>query len=126
VRSPSSWLSERMAVKALSVKQPWANLIASGEKTIETRRWETAYRGPLLIVSLKKPAIEPAGCALAVAELIDCRLMEKEDEQEALCGLYEGAYAWVLHDVKRIRPFPVRGRLGLYEVAVPEDMRRAC
>mgnify|MGYP000945848419 CR=1 FL=1 len=25
--------------------QPWANLIAAGTKTIETRLWATAYRG---------------------------------------------------------------------------------
>lgn len=31
-------------VKALSVKEPWASLIASGQKTIETRRWRTSYR----------------------------------------------------------------------------------
>jgi len=37
-------------MKALSVKQPWANKIASGEKTIEVRTWYTHYRGPLLIV----------------------------------------------------------------------------
>ncbi len=36
-------------MKALSIKQPWAHYIASGQKTIETRTWETKYRGPLLI-----------------------------------------------------------------------------
>ena len=36
----------RMAVlKALSLKQPWANMIAAGEKTIETRRWPTDWGG---------------------------------------------------------------------------------
>lgn len=47
-------------MKALSVKQPWANMIASGEKTIETRTWMTGYRGQVLIVSSKQPRIEPA------------------------------------------------------------------
>ncbi len=51
-------------MKALSVKQPWANAIASGEKTIETRKWFADYRGPLLIVSSKQPRIQPAGCAI--------------------------------------------------------------
>lgn len=40
-------------MKALNVKQPWAWLIASGKKTIETRTWSTKYRGPILIVSSK-------------------------------------------------------------------------
>lgn len=30
-------------MKALPVKQPWANMIATGEKTIETRTWPTDY-----------------------------------------------------------------------------------
>jgi len=103
-------------MKALSVKQPWANIIASGEKTIETRTWATEYRGLLLIVSSKTPRIEPAGYALAVAKLVECRPMIKHDEEEACCGLYTGAYAWVLTNIRRIKPFAVRGRLGLYDV----------
>jgi hypothetical protein len=42
-------------MKALSVKQPWANMIASGKKTIETRKWPTDYRGVL------EDAADPAG-----------------------------------------------------------------
>jgi hypothetical protein len=34
---------------ALSLKQPWATLLAYGHKTIEVRRWPTARRGPVLI-----------------------------------------------------------------------------
>jgi len=103
-------------MKALSVKQPWANMIASGEKTIETRKWYTDYRGPLLIVSSKAPRIEPAGYAIAVAKLVDCRLMTKKDEEEACCQWYPGAYAWVLINIKKIKQFPVRGQLGIYDV----------
>ena len=32
---------------ALSVRQPWAELILTGRKTIELRTWTTSYRGPL-------------------------------------------------------------------------------
>jgi hypothetical protein len=104
---------------ALSIKQPWANLIASGKKTIETRLWETDYRGPLLIVSSKAPPIAPAGCALAIADLIDCRPMTKRDETAAQCEIYPNAFAWVLTNIRPISPFPVKGRLGLYEVGYP-------
>lgn len=103
-------------MKALSIKQPWANMIASGEKTIETRTWSTDYRGSLLIVSSKTPRIEPIGCALATGKLIDCRPMIKNDEEEACCELYPGAYAWVLTNIRRINPFPINGKLGLYDV----------
>ena len=36
-------------MKALTLWQPWASLVALGVKTIETRGWRTDYRGPLLI-----------------------------------------------------------------------------
>lgn len=36
-------------MKALTLYQPWASLIALGVKTIETRSWATSYRGPLAI-----------------------------------------------------------------------------
>lgn len=41
-------------MKMLSVRQPWANLIAMGIKSIETRSWPTKYRGPLAIHAGKK------------------------------------------------------------------------
>jgi hypothetical protein len=107
-------------MKALSLKQPWANLIASGEKTIETRLWATRYRGKLLIVSSKLPNIAPAGYAVAVAQLVDCRPMERRDEYAARCEIYEGAFAWVLSDVKAIQPFPIKGSLGIYDVDVTD------
>lgn len=37
------------SLRALSLWQPWASLIAAGAKRWETRSWPTAYRGPLLI-----------------------------------------------------------------------------
>ena len=38
-------------MKALSVRQPWAYLIASEQKTIEVRSWQTDYRGKILITA---------------------------------------------------------------------------
>ena len=36
-------------MKAITVLQPWASLIACGAKKIETRSWATSYRGPIAI-----------------------------------------------------------------------------
>lgn len=36
-------------MKAITVLEPWASLIAYGAKTIETRSWKTNYRGILAI-----------------------------------------------------------------------------
>ena len=41
-------------MKALTLIQPWATLIACGAKTIETRSWYTDYRGPLYIHAGKR------------------------------------------------------------------------
>lgn len=41
-------------MKALTLWQPWATLIAMGEKRIETRCWSTKYRGELAIHSAAK------------------------------------------------------------------------
>mgnify|MGYP001499275894 CR=1 FL=1 len=36
-------------MKAISLRQPWASLVAIGAKQIETRSWFTSYRGPIAI-----------------------------------------------------------------------------
>lgn len=36
-------------MKVISVIQPWAQLLALGEKRYETRHWQTFYRGPIAI-----------------------------------------------------------------------------
>lgn len=43
-------------IKALSIKQPWASLIAHGIKDIENRTWATKYRGPIYIHASGKPS----------------------------------------------------------------------
>ncbi len=42
-------------MKVLSLKQPFAELILSGKKTIELRKWNTKFRGEFLIHSSKIP-----------------------------------------------------------------------
>lgn len=42
-------------MRALTLWQPWASLVALGVKAIETRSWGTAYRGPLLIHAAVRP-----------------------------------------------------------------------
>jgi len=42
-------MHEALPIRGLTIIQPWAHLIASGQKTIETRRYPTKFRGWLLI-----------------------------------------------------------------------------
>lgn len=119
-------------MKAISIKQPWAELIADGHKTIETRTWYTNHRGLILICAsakhdteFQKKIVLPepylvawsiTGCAIAVAELWNCSPMQPADASEAMCHFVSGLYSWRLRDVRAIEPFPVKGQLGIFNV----------
>ena len=112
-------MSRKKTLKAISLKQPWANLVASGKKTIETRKWTTPYRGDLVICSSQKPQIAPAGFALCIAELYHIEPMKKEHEKKACIKVYPGAYSWFLKNIRPIRPpIPVKGKLGIFNLAL--------
>lgn len=116
-------------MKAISIKDPWATLIARGIKTVELRSWTTWYRGPLLICASARPdrsavkrcdlerddLIAP-GHAIAVVTLQDIRAAGPDDARRACVprGVQEGLYAWDLSRPRLIEPTPVRGQLGLY------------
>ena len=103
-------------MKAISLKEPWASLIASEEKTIETRVWCTRYRGPLLIVGSPKPARVFAGRAACILDVLDCREMTAEDEKAACSMCYPRAKAWMLGNLRLVKPVKLKGQLGVYEV----------
>lgn len=48
-------------MKALTVWQPWASLIAEGNKRYETRSWATKYRGVLAIHAAKRDPLLTLG-----------------------------------------------------------------
>lgn len=51
-------------MKALTLTQPWATLVAIGAKQVETRSWSTAYRGLIAIHAAKGyPKLARALCA---------------------------------------------------------------
>jgi hypothetical protein len=125
-------------VKALSIRQPWAHLIAEGVKTVEVRSRPTKYRGPLLIcVSKTFKAVrlldsykrdwsaipmwkrEDMGRAIAVVELVECEVMTSNHEAAALVKAAPGLWAWKLAAVRKIDTFPVAGRLGLFDAPAP-------
>ena len=56
-------------MKALTLTQPWATLVAIGAKRIETRSWATSYCGPLAIHA--GAGLGPVGGAQGLMEL--CR-----------------------------------------------------
>lgn len=110
-------------MKALSVKNPWAELIAAGQKTLEVRGRPTHYRGPLLICSSKTPVCGyeryPGGVAVCVVDVIGSRPMHPSDVADAGCAFEPGRHVWILANPRRVRPVPVRGRLSFFDV--PDD-----
>ena len=108
-----------MIYKAISLKQPWANLVATGKKTTETRKWSTKYRGDLVICSSQTPKIEPYGKALCIVELYNVRPMEKKDEKMTCIKLYPKAQSWFLRNLRRIDPpIPVKGSLSIFDLKI--------
>ena len=106
-------------MKAVSIKQPWASLIAAGVKTLELRAWPTDHRGPLLICSSRRPFVEGHrhGSALCIVNVVDCRAMTAADVPFACVQqFYPDHYAWVLLDVRLIEPFSIVGQLRLFDV----------
>ncbi len=97
-------------MKALSVRAPWARLIASGQKTVELRSRRTHYRGELLICE------SGGGGAVAVVELLDCRDATREDAPHSCVEPPPGHFAWVVRVVRRVTSPQIKGRLGFYDV----------
>jgi hypothetical protein len=68
-------------MKAISLTQPWASLVACGAKRVETRSWRSNYRGLIVIHAAKK---FPLDCRLWAEEepLVLERLRELAPELE--------------------------------------------
>jgi ASCH domain. len=107
-------------MKAITILQPWASLIACGAKKIETRSWATKYRGPIAIHAGKgKPSIYDCrdkriqtalhmsevdilqnlkfGKVIAIANLINCQLVAK-----GTYNMPSGMYEAILEDGQQI------------------------
>lgn len=81
-------------MKALSLWQPWATLIAIGAKQYETRSWATSYRGELVIHAAKRPNEAKAlADAIYMKTASGGRIRETASEYErfAIAALYADA-----------------------------------
>lgn len=125
-------------MKVITIKQPFASLIAARLKEYEFRTWKTKFRGEILIHAGKgidKKAMEkfkcynldyPTGCIIAKANLVDCieinskeRKMLEEKNPLVYSGIikhpeWEG-YGFKLEKVEKIKPINVNGKLSLWE-----------
>ena len=123
-------------LKAISLRQPWAEEIMLGEKTEEYRCTPTQHRGPIYIYASRgrldsEQEIDwgqehginvdalPRGVIVGTVEIVDCR---EEDE---------GLFVWTLANAQRLPtpiacvviPWRLQRPLGR---ATPSPMSSAC
>lgn len=131
-------------MKALTICQPYAELIARGIKRVENRTWSTPYRGPLLIHAGKNrnwldldesetrdeqydiPLSEMQfGFLVARCELVTCvPILAVRSLRYAASFPWlndhdhtEGPFCWVLENIERLpQPIQCRGAQGIFEV----------
>lgn len=103
-------------MKVLSIKEPYASLILNGKKTIETRTWKTKHRGLILLHASQNPKSKISGNIFAMAKIVDCKPMIKDDERFACCGVYPRAYSWFLDEIKPTILKKFKGKLGLWDL----------
>jgi activating signal cointegrator 1 len=135
-------------IKAISLWQPWASLVAAHVKRHETRHWATDYRGPIAIHAAKTIDVVgapdrlcvaalgehwartvPIGMIVAVGQMSGCtdttRVLTKGLTAADLAAgnFTPGRYAWTLRGVRALRqPIPAVGRQGLFNWEPPEDL----
>ena len=132
-------------MKVLSLLQPWASLVVMGAKRIETRSWQTAHRGELLIhASLgKKGAALCAGApfshhikafdrlpfgaiigSVVLTDILPVEMLPLSNkalanltlEEKAFGDYSRGRYAWLLSEAVMFdEPISVKGGLGIWK-----------
>src|SRR3989338_5492033 len=119
-------------MKALSIKQPYAELILQGKKKIELRKWNTKFRGEFFIHSpksvdqnaMKKFGFSesklPVGCIVGKVTLIEVKKYDSEEEHQKdnelhLASSNWGDYGFVLENPLILNKIFINGRLGFWE-----------
>jgi len=120
-------------MKALSLKQPWVELVIQGKKTIELRKWNTSFRGEFYVHASGNIDEEqmkifnlkdlPRQAIIGKVTLLDVKKYENEqdflkdkDKHQAL-KMEFGSYGFILGNAKRLeKPIKQKGFLGFFEV----------
>lgn len=129
-------------MKALSIRQPWAWLIAAGIKDVENRTWWTPVRGRIYIQAGKKFDEEgynrlisatggigyplkvdyKLGAIIGEVDIIDCKFRHADDMPFLYSKWHDpGYWGFILaNPLMYDYPIPCRGQLGFFEVQMPE------
>ncbi len=122
-------------MKALSIRQPWAWLIANGYKDVENRVWkrQPKYRGQIYIHASKGCTKAEYADAVAFAASIDpsIKIPPLEELQrggliakalltgcvtQSLSPWFTGPLGLVLDKVEKIEFVPCKGQLGFFDL----------
>ncbi len=123
---------------ALSIRQPWAELILQGKKTIETRKWDTKLRGEFYIhaskiidiQACKEFGIDPSslvtGVIIGKAICEDTKeyhtdeqfMKDDKKHRSGFYGFQKPRFGFLLRDVERITPNPTKGNLKFFNVRI--------
>lgn len=122
-------------MKALTIKQPWADAIVYGIKRVENRTWGTRYRGALAIHAGKAVDLDGVafvrGCDRTAVNFPDQRgafigLATLHDAHPARPGCCpgnpyaergDGLWHWLVRaPVALVEPVPFKGQLGLWQL----------
>src|SRR5687768_11853131 len=94
-------------VRALSIRQPWAEFILQGLKTIECRSRATKVRGRVWIYAARTLANTPSlesvpephqlhrGVVIGSIEIVGCRPLRRSDSKAACINVDFDGYAWL-------------------------------
>lgn len=125
-------------MKVLTLKQPWATLVAEGIKKYEFRSWKTNYRWKILIHAgsgIDKKNMErfnslnlnfPSKKIIAEVELVDCLELDDKlnkkiinENNIAYGSKKRSGYAWKFKNVKKINvEKDIKGQLGLWNIDI--------
>ena len=128
-------------IKALSLKQPYAWLIANGYLLVDDRTWGTGYRGAMLIhaskgiygeyydylvanTDISLPSIDKLGYGgvVGIAKLVLCARPDEipptlsEEQRLHFSGVPRDGFGFLFENAKPIDLMPCAGKLGIFEI----------
>lgn len=131
----------RGVIKALSLKQPYAWLIANGYLLVDDRTWGTAYRGTMLIHASKGiyeeyydylvantdiplPSKDKLGYGgvVGIAKLVLCARPDEisptltRKQRMHFSGVPRDGFGFLFDHAKPLTLMPCPGKLGVFEI----------
>ncbi|WP_024929797.1 hypothetical protein [Methylophilus sp. OH31] len=130
-------------LKALSLKQPFAWLIANGYLLVDDRSWGTQYRGPILIHASKglyeeyyqyikchtdvpipdRDKLEYGG-VVGIAKLVLCSKPGElpagisREQRAHFGGVHQEYYGFLFEQATPLPLMPCAGKLGIFELDI--------